>query len=62
MKIHRRLAVLVPALGLALTIAALMIGNTSWFYGFYTYGWFSGSILGGLIYYIVAGGGKRTSQ
>jgi NCS1 family nucleobase:cation symporter-1 len=46
----------------ALTIAALIIGNTSWFYGFYTYGWFSGSILGGLIYYIVAGGGKRTSQ
>ena len=46
----------------ALTIAALMIGNTSWFYGFYTYGWFSGSILGGLIYYIAAGGGKRTSQ
>ena len=46
----------------ALTIAALLVGNTSWFYGFYTYGWFSGSILGGLIYYFAAGGGARSSQ
>jgi NCS1 family nucleobase:cation symporter-1 len=46
----------------ALTIAALIMGNTSWFYGFYTYGWFSGSILGGLIYYFAAGGGARSSQ
>ena len=45
-----------------LTIAALLVGNTSWFYGFYTYGWFSGSILGGLIYYFAAGGGARSSQ
>ncbi len=46
----------------ALTIAALIMGNTSWFYGFYTYGWFTGSILGGLIYYFAAGGGARSSQ
>jgi NCS1 family nucleobase:cation symporter-1 len=44
-------AFLVPV---GLTIAAIVIGNTSWFYGFYTYGWFTGSILGGLIYYFVA--------
>ena len=46
----------------ALTIVALIMGNTSWFYGFYTYGWFTGSILGGLIYYFAAGGGARSSQ
>ena len=45
------IAFLVPV---ALTIIALIIGNNSWFYGFYTYGWFTGSILGGLIYYFVA--------
>ena len=45
-------AFLVPV---ALTIIAIILGNTSWFYGFYTYGWFTGSILGGLIYYFVAG-------
>ncbi|MDJ0812936.1 MAG: NCS1 family nucleobase:cation symporter-1 [Woeseiaceae bacterium] len=39
-----------------LTIIALIIGNASWFYGFYTYGWFTGSILGGLIYYFAAKG------
>jgi len=44
-------AFLVPV---GLTIAAIVIGNTTWFYGFYTYGWFTGSILGGLIYYFVA--------
>jgi NCS1 family nucleobase:cation symporter-1 len=45
------IAFLVPV---GLTIAAIVIGNTTWFYGFYTYGWFTGSILGGLIYYFVA--------
>ncbi len=43
-------AFLIPVVltGLALKISAL-----SWFY---TYGWFTGSILGGLIYYVVARG------
>jgi len=35
----------------ALTALALMVPMLSWFY---TYGWFTGSILGGLIYYIAA--------
>ena len=35
----------------ALTLLALKIPALSWFY---TYGWFTGSILGGLIYYFVA--------
>ena len=52
------IAFLIPV---GLTIAALMIGNTSWFYGFYTYGWFTGSILGGLIYYAVAKRGAGSS-
>jgi NCS1 family nucleobase:cation symporter-1 len=38
-----------------LTVLSLKIDALSWFY---TYGWFTGSILGGLIYYIVA---KRDS-
>jgi NCS1 family nucleobase:cation symporter-1 len=38
-----------------LTVLSLKIDALSWFY---TYGWFTGSILGGLIYYIVA---KRES-
>jgi NCS1 family nucleobase:cation symporter-1 len=46
------IAFLIPV---ALTITAIFIGSNSWVYGFYTYGWFSGSILGGLIYYFVAG-------
>ena len=45
------IAFLVPV---ALTILALILGNASWFYGFYTYGWFTGSLLGGLIYYVAA--------
>ncbi|MDJ0906280.1 MAG: NCS1 family nucleobase:cation symporter-1 [Woeseiaceae bacterium] len=53
------IAFLVPV---TLTIIAIIIGNTSWFYGFYTYGWFTGSILGGLIYYFVAGGHSRSEQ
>ena len=35
----------------ALTLLALKVSALSWFY---TYGWFTGSILGGLIYYFVA--------
>ncbi|MCP4300482.1 MAG: NCS1 family nucleobase:cation symporter-1 [Gammaproteobacteria bacterium] len=37
----------------ALTIVAITTGKLSWFYD---YGWFTGSILGGLIYYFVAHG------
>jgi NCS1 family nucleobase:cation symporter-1 len=44
-----------------LTVAAIVIGDTSWFHGFYTYGWFTGSILGGLIYYFVAINEVRSS-
>ena len=50
--------ILVPV---GLTIAAIMIGNNSWFHGFYTYGWFTGSILGGLIYYFVANNEARSA-
>ena len=50
------IAFLIPV---ALTIIALIMGNNSWLYGFYTYGWFTGSILGGLIYYFVARKGVR---
>ena len=52
------IAFLVPV---GLTIAAIMIGNNSWFHGFYTYGWFTGSILGGLIYYFVANNEARSA-
>ena len=45
------IAFLVPV---GLTIAAMVIGDSSWFYSFYENGWFTGSILGGLIYYFVA--------
>lgn len=44
------IAFLVPV---ALTIIAITTGRLSWFYD---YGWFTGSILGGIIYYIVARG------
>ena len=43
------IAFLVPV---ALTIVAITTGHLSWFYD---YGWFTGSILGGLIYYFAAG-------
>ncbi len=42
------IAFLVPV---GLTLIAITTGRLSWFY---TYGWFTGSILGGLIYYLVA--------
>lgn len=41
-------AFLIPV---TLTLLALKIESLSWFY---TYGWFTGSILGGLLYYVVA--------
>ena len=41
-------AFLIPV---GLTVVAITTGELSWFY---TYGWFTGSILGGLIYYFVA--------
>jgi NCS1 family nucleobase:cation symporter-1 len=44
------IAFLVPV---ALTVLSFKIEFLSWFY---TYGWFTGSILGGLIYYLVAKG------
>jgi len=37
-------------LPVALTIVAITTGRLSWFYD---YGWFTGSILGGIIYYVV---------
>ncbi len=40
------MAFLIPV---ALTVGALLTGALQWFY---TYGWFTGSVLGGLIYYI----------
>lgn len=47
-------AFLVPV---ALTVMSFKIGLLSWFYN---YGWFTGSILGGLIYYLVARGEIRS--
>ncbi len=41
-------AFLIPV---GLTVIAITTGELSWFY---TYGWFTGSLLGGLIYYIIA--------
>jgi NCS1 family nucleobase:cation symporter-1 len=42
------IAFLVPV---GLTLVAITTGSLGWFY---TYGWFTGSILGGIIYYLVA--------
>jgi NCS1 family nucleobase:cation symporter-1 len=52
------IAFLVPV---ALMIAAMMVGDTGWFYSFYENGWFTGSILGGLIYYFVANSEARSA-
>ena len=49
------IAFLVPV---ALTLIAITTGRLSWFY---TYGWFTGSILGGLIYYFVARGERSAT-
>jgi len=48
-------AFLIPV---GLTIIAITTGKLSWFYD---YGWFTGSFLGGLIYYVVARGEARSS-
>ena len=50
------IAFLIPV---GLTVIAITTGELSWFY---TYGWFTGSILGGLIYYIVARNEIRSSS
>jgi len=42
----------------SLTIIAITTGHLNWFYD---YGWFTGSILGGLIYYLVARGEIRST-
>ncbi len=47
------IAFLIPV---ALTIAAISSGTLGWLSWFYDYGWFTGSILGGLIYYVAARG------
>jgi NCS1 family nucleobase:cation symporter-1 len=49
------IAFLVPV---GLTLVAITTGALSWFY---TYGWFTGSILGGLVYYFVARNEVRSS-
>ncbi len=49
------IAFLVPV---GLTLIAITTGALSWFY---TYGWFTGSFLGGLIYYFAAHGGAGSS-
>jgi NCS1 family nucleobase:cation symporter-1 len=50
------IAFLIPV---GLTVIAITTGELSWFY---TYGWFTGSILGGIIYYIVARNEIRSSS
>jgi len=50
------IAFLIPV---GLTLTAITTGELSWFY---TYGWFTGSILGGLIYYVVARSEIRSSS
>ncbi len=50
------IAFLIPV---GLTLIAITTGALGWFY---TYGWFTGSILGGLIYYFVARGDARSSS
>ena len=49
------IAFLVPV---GLTLVAITTGYLSWFY---TYGWFTGSILGGLIYYFAARGERSAA-
>ena len=42
------------AIPVTLTIIAISTGEGGWFYDwFYRYGWFSGSALGGAIYYLL---------
>ncbi len=46
------------AVPVALTLIAITTGKLGWFY---TYGWFTGSFLGGLIYYVVARGDRSVT-
>ena len=46
------------AIPVALTLIAITTGKISWFYD---YGWFTGSILGGLLYYFAASGERKAS-
>ena len=41
-----------------ITVIAITTGFLSWFY---TYGWFTGSILGGLLYWVLARGETRSA-
>jgi len=41
------------AIPVALTLIAITTGKLAWFY---TYGWFTGSFLGGMIYYLTSRG------
>ncbi|NNL55433.1 MAG: nitrate reductase, partial [Woeseia sp.] len=41
-----------------LTLTAITTGSLGWFY---TYGWFTGSFLGGLIYYVAARGSRSSA-
>lgn len=46
-------------LPVALTIFSLVSGTLSWFYN---YGWFTGSVLGALVYFIAAQGSRTQSE
>ncbi len=50
-----RAGIIAFAVPVALTLVAITTGKLGWFY---TYGWFTGSFLGGLIYYVVARGDR----
>jgi NCS1 family nucleobase:cation symporter-1 len=45
------------AVPVALTLVAITTGALSWFY---TYGWFTGSALGGMLYYLLSRKRKQT--
>ncbi len=47
------IAFLVPV---ALTITSIIVGEGAFYDWFYSYGWFTGSTLGGLIYWLVSRG------
>jgi NCS1 family nucleobase:cation symporter-1 len=54
-----RAGLLAFAIPVALTLVAITTGKLSWFY---TYGWFTGSFLGGLVYFLLADRNKRSSS
>ena len=51
-------AFLVPVI---LTIGAIIIGEGAYYDWFYSYGWFTGSFLGGVIYWLVSRGNRNVS-